>query len=138
MENKVRELNGELRIDFPLYMQCDLSEEDFEFFARVVAAEVDTEHYDGCVAVACVVWNRTENSQFKNTVRGVLTESGQFSTVRNGKCSKETGDVCRRAIVDAYNNRPLPYDVVFFRSGYYFKGYERYDKIDGNYFSYSN
>ncbi|HZK71784.1 MAG TPA: cell wall hydrolase [Clostridia bacterium] len=119
-----------------LWEQCNLSKEDFEFMARVVAAEAGTTHWDNQVAVASVIWNRVSSDHFPDTVEGVLTESGQFSTVNHGDCSTPTVDACRRAIVYAYLNRPLPEDVLFFRAFYYFSGLKHYAKVADNYFSY--
>lgn len=123
--------------EIPYWDQCSLSEEDFEFFARVVAAEDNGNHgndYDNQVAIAQVVWNRVDSPNWPNTVRGVLIESGQFSTVRKGNCHTTTNDNCRKAIVDAYANRPHPANVIYFNSiGF---STEAYKKISDNYFSY--
>lgn len=123
----------------PYYKQCGLSEEDFEFFARVVAAEDNGNHkndYDNQVAIAQVVWNRVDSPNWPNTVRKVLTEHGQFATVRNGNCHTKTNDNCRKAIVDAYLNRPHPANIIYFRSGYFFHNLKKYMQISDNYFSY--
>lgn len=126
-----------VEIEVPYWDQCDLSEEDFEFFARVVAAEDNGDHendYDNQVAIAQVVWNRVDSPNWPNTVRGVLIESGQFSTVRKGNCHTTTNDNCRKAIIDAYVNRPHPANVIYFNSiGF---STEAYKKISDNYFSY--
>lgn len=118
------------------YEEVNLSLLDFEFMARVVAAEAGLDNWNNQVAVAQVIWNRVNSDQFENTVYNVLTEKGQFSTVKKGKCKTETNDQCRDAIVYAYINRPIPSDVLFFRSGHYFKGLKKYEKIGDNYFSY--
>ena len=125
------------RVLFPTqYEQVNLSLSDFEFMARVVAAEAGLDHWDNQVAVAQVIWNRVDSDQFEDTVYDVLTESGQFSTVDYGECHTETNDQCRDAIVEAYVNRPHPSNVLFFRADYYFSGLERYAKVADNYFSF--
>lgn len=127
------------------YERCGLSEEDFEFFARVVAAEDaglnvnGFKDYENQVAIACVIWNRVDSPNWPNTVREVLCEKNptQFSTVKNGECNTITDDYCREAIVDAYENRPLPEDVIYFNCIDFFDGLTPYAKISDNYFSYS-
>lgn len=123
------------------YNQCGLSEEDFEFFARVVAAEDNGDHendYDNQVAIAQVIWNRVDSPNWPNTVREVLTQKNpkQFSTVKNGDCHTTTNDNCRKAIVDAYVNRPHPANVIYFNCIGFSSSLEPYMQISDNYFSY--
>ena len=134
LESHYRQSTEEQKAQFPYYIQCGLSNEDFEFLCRVVSAE-SSENYDGNVAVACVIFNRVDNENFPDTVIDVLTESGQFSTVRQGECNTETTDETRKAVVEAYLNRPLPTNVLYFRADYYFNWGTPYAKIGGNCFS---
>jgi len=131
--------DGSLVFEVTDYIRVGLSEEEFEFFARVVAAECNgniDDDYQNQVAIACVVWNRTVSEQYGGTVTDVLTEYGQFSTVKHGDCNKKTNDLCRQAIVDAYINKPLPSGVIYFNSVGFSHGHKPYKKISDNYFSY--
>lgn len=134
LESHYRQSTEEQKTQFPYYIQCGLSNEDFEFLCRVVTAE-SSDNYAGNVAVACVIFNRVDNENFPDTVIDVLTELGQFSTVRQGECNTETTDETRKALVEAYLNRPLPTNVLYFRAYYYFNWGTPYAKIGGNYFT---
>jgi hypothetical protein len=125
--------------ELPTYEQLGLSEEDYEFFARVVAAECNGDidnDYANQVAIAQVVWNRVASPNFPDTVHDVLTQYGQFTTVKNGKCNKETNDLCRRAILEAYAYPLHPENIIYFNCVGFFHGHEAYLKISDNYFSY--
>ena len=125
--------------DIPYHERCGLTEEEFEFFARVVTAEDNGDHdddYENQVAIACVVLNRVDSSKWPNTVTKVLQEKGQFATVKHGYCSTTACENSRKAIVDAYENRPLPLDVIYFNCNGFFNNLTPYAKISDNYFSY--
>ena len=116
---------------------CGISDSDFEFFARVVQAEDcgDENDYENQIAIAQVIWNRVDSPNFPDSVREVLTESGQFSTVKNGKCNAVADEHTRRAIIDAFLNSPYPSNMVYFRTNFFFKGHKQYKHISDNYFS---
>lgn len=116
---------------------CGISDSDFEFFARVVQAEDcgDPNDHDNRVAVAQVIWNRVDSENWPDSVYEVLTESGQFSTVKNGDCSAVADDDCRMAIIEAYLERPHPENMVYFRADFFFSSHIDYKKISDNCFS---
>jgi uncharacterized protein YraI len=96
-----------------------LSVDDFELMAGIVESERPTGsgNYDGQVWVAQVIWNRVNSSKWPNTVYGVITQNGQFSTWLGGyKTSKNPKDSSREAVVQAFQNPPIPADVLFFNS----------------------
>lgn len=130
-------VNGRLQPnDTPYYEQCGLSEEEFEYFARVVQAEQNA-HYEGQVWVAECIWNRTKDEGgYGGTVTHVLNASGQFSTTSGGKCKTKATDESRKAVVEAYLNVIFPENVLYFRSGHYFSGHKKYAECGNNYFSY--
>lgn len=79
-----------------------ISEADFDLLVRLVAAEAGGEPYDGQVAVAAVVLNRMRSYKFPNTVRGVVYQQNQFSSVPKLPYIQPS-ESCRRAVVDALN-----------------------------------
>ena len=79
-----------------------ISEADFDLLVRLVAAEAGGEPYNGQVAVAAVVLNRMASYKFPNTVRGVVYQQNQFSSVPKLPYI-QPGESCRRAVVDALN-----------------------------------
>lgn len=136
LEREYHLASDDVKADFSYYIQCHLSEEDFEFLCRVVSKEAGPENEAGCEAVACCIFNRVDDSNFPDTVHEVLVQSGQFSTVINGECEAEVTDNVRQAVTDAYLNRSLPETVLYFRADCYFPWVKSYKEIDGNYFSY--
>ena len=62
-----------------------LTEDDINLMAKIVYAESKGEPFDGKIAVASVILNRTTDSQFPDTIHGVITQKNAFSCVRNGK-----------------------------------------------------
>jgi hypothetical protein len=79
-----------------------ISEADFDLLVRLVAAEAGGEPYDGQVAVAAVVLNRMNSYKFPNTIRGVVYQENQFSSVPKLPYI-QPGESCRRAVVEALN-----------------------------------
>lgn len=65
-----------------------VSQTNLDLLARLVEAEAGAEPYAGKVAVAKVVLNRVASSEFPDTIRGVIYQSGQFSPVSNGMINK--------------------------------------------------
>ncbi|WP_216829788.1 cell wall hydrolase [Alkalihalobacterium elongatum] len=68
--------------------KLSLTEAEIDLLARIVRAEAQTEPFEGKVAVADVVLNRLESSQFPNTIKGVIYQRGQFQPVSNGQVNK--------------------------------------------------
>ena len=98
----------------------DLSVTEFEFFARVVQAECDGSlgYNDGKLYVAACIWDRVFSPSWSNTVTGVLTASGQFSTVSGGWCSSKYTDASRWAVIKAKEAvliGEIPNNIIFFK-----------------------
>lgn len=115
-----------------------LSVEEFELFSGVVEAESDrnTEDIEGRIYIALTIWNRVNDTRFPDTVTGVLTQSAQFSTVRNGHAVSGRTDLSDQAVVEAYewiqSGEAYP-EVLFFNCRGYNYG-EAYGLYGGNYF----
>lgn len=61
-----------------------ISDDDYQVLLKIVQAEAGICDEEGRILVANVVLNRVRNSQFPNTVRGVVYAPSQFSPVSNG------------------------------------------------------
>jgi N-acetylmuramoyl-L-alanine amidase len=82
----------------PVYTATNgVSESDKDLLARLVRAEAQSEPFDGKVAVATVVLNRVNSSQFPNTIPGVIYQTNQFSPVSNGSINKAADSESIRA-----------------------------------------
>lgn len=64
--------------------RLNVTKDEFELLARMIAAEAQDQPYAGKVAVGSVIINRVVSSQFPNTIAGVLFEPGQFEPIQNG------------------------------------------------------
>jgi len=116
----------------------DLSVTEFEFFARVVQAECDgtLDYNDGKLYVAACIWDRVFSPSWPDTVTGVLTQSGQFSTVSGGWCSSKYTTASRWAVIkakEAVLKGEVPQNVIFFNCISY-NGNTPYGVIGDNYF----
>lgn len=115
-----------------------LDESEFEYMAQVIEAESDRS--SGCtygkVLIGSTIWNRVHNKQFKNTVGGVLDESGQFTTTSGGRCGTKATNGSRMAVVISYicYERRLIQDNILFFNCIGYNGYTPYDYVGGNYF----
>lgn len=86
-----------------------------DLLARLVRAEAESEPYAGKVAVATVVLNRVDSSEFPNSISSVINQSGQFSPVSNGEINKPADSESIRAVNEALTwNRSLGAGSLFF------------------------
>lgn len=58
-----------------------VSDSDLELLAKLITAEAGDEPYDGQVAVGAVVLNRIKSGEFPTTIREVIYQPGQFSSL---------------------------------------------------------
>lgn len=85
------------------------SEEDLDLLARLVHSEARGEPYEGKVAVAAVVLNRTNHEDFPSSIEGVVYEthqSGQifaFEPVQNGEINRHADAESIQAAEEALN-----------------------------------
>ena len=115
-----------------------IDEEEYELFARVVEAESDrcNDDIQGRVMIAATIINRVNDSRFPDTISGVLTQSGQFTTVSCGRCSTQSTLLSEWAIIEAYYQIAdglIPENVLFFNCIGYNNG-TPYGEFGGNYF----
>ncbi|MDN4527610.1 spore cortex-lytic enzyme [Fictibacillus fluitans] len=79
------------------------SQNDINLMANAVYGESRGEKYIGQVAVAAVIINRVENSEFPNTVSGVIFEPGAFTAVADGQIYLTPNEKAKKAVMDALN-----------------------------------
>lgn len=66
-------------VDNP-YQTIPISDEEYELLKKIVAAESQTQELEGRKAVVEVIFNRVLSDEFPDSVKGVLSQKGQFST----------------------------------------------------------
>ena len=120
--------------------QCNMTVEEFTLLSSCVEAESNRStdgDLSGRILIAETILNRVNDDRFPDTVTGVLTQSGQFSTIRNGQSVTNRTSYSDEAVLIAYReiqNNDAP-NVMFFNCiGYNGLG-EPYDCVGGNYFS---
>lgn len=91
------------------------TEHEIDLLARLVRAEAQNEPYQGKIAVACVVLNRLESSQFPNTMKDVIYAPGQFQPVSNGEINKPADEESIKAVNAALTDqRQMAPESLFF------------------------
>ncbi|WP_332689245.1 cell wall hydrolase [Halalkalibacter lacteus] len=101
-----------------LTIPATVSSADKDLLARLVLAEAEGEPYAGKVAVATVVLNRVDHSDFPNSVRGVVEEVSNgyyaFSPVLDGRINRAADSESIRAVNDAITFRGQGAGSLFF------------------------
>jgi hypothetical protein len=117
-----------------------MTTEEFVLISSVVEAESDrtTQSTEGRRYIALCILCRVMDTRFPDNITGVLTQRGQFSTVRNGHSVTNRTDLSDQAVIEAVewieSGEEYPW-VLFFNCRNFFSGYEAYECIGGNYFS---
>ncbi len=88
-----------------VYAASNSSTSDVQLMARAINGEARGEPYEGQVAVGAVILNRVKNSQFPNTIAGVIYEKGAFTAVADGQINVpiKEGSTVVKAAQDAIN-----------------------------------
>ena len=79
------------------------SQQDLQLMANAVYGEARGEPYEGQVAVAAVILNRIEDSEFPNTVSGVIFQPLAFTAVADGQIWLTPNARAKEAVLDAIN-----------------------------------
>lgn len=119
------------------YELAGMTEEEFYFISSVVEAESDrSESLEGRILIAETILNRVNSPLFEgDTITEILTASGQFSTVVNGRSIVERTELSDQAVIIAVQeieSGTAP-EVLFFNCIGYNYG-TPYGYVDGNYF----
>ena len=89
-----------------IYSSIVMSEEEQDLIARIVAAESQDENFEGRMAVVEVIFNRVLSDEWPNTVKGVLSQRGQFSTWKNRNDSWVISEFGADAVNEVILNGP--------------------------------
>lgn len=79
------------------------SQNDIKLIANAVYGESRGEPYVGKVAVAAVILNRVESSNFPNSISGVIFEPLAFTAVADGQIWLTPDEGAEKAVIDALN-----------------------------------
>ena len=87
---------------------------NLNLLARVIYGEARGEPYTGQVAVGAVVLNRVNNSNFPNTIAGVVYQSGAFTAVSDGQINLTPNSTAIKAAQDALNGWDPTYGAIYY------------------------
>ncbi|THF78434.1 spore cortex-lytic enzyme [Cohnella fermenti] len=87
--------------ELPASNHAGVTEKDIKLMANAVYGESRGEPYEGQVAVAAVILNRLRDSQFPNTITGVIFQPGAFTAVADGQIYLEPNETAYKAAKDA-------------------------------------
>ncbi|WP_096188717.1 cell wall hydrolase [Evansella halocellulosilytica] len=96
------------------------SQEELDLLARLVHAEAEGEPYEGKVAVASVVLNRVDHSDFPSTISNVINETYEngtifaFEPVQNGHIERAADEEAVRAAEEAINGHDPTNGAIYF------------------------
>lgn len=88
--------------------------DDVNLLAHLVHGEAESEPYEGKVAVAAVILNRTNSDKFPHTIAGVVYQPNAFESVSNGVANGQPSDESVRAAQDALNGWDPSQGALFF------------------------
>ncbi|QJT70460.1 lytic transglycosylase [Microcystis phage MaeS] len=92
----------------------DYSQSDIDILASLVQAEARGESITGKIAVAAVVLNRVDDTQFPDSIQGVIYQRGQFSPVSNGSIHKRADSESYVAVQKAIEGQDPTYGALYF------------------------
>ena len=112
-----------------------ISQEDIELIALLTMAEAESEPEQGKRLVIDTVLNRMDSGRWPSTARGVIYQSGQFTSMWNGRVnrcyvSEEYCQLVREEMKSRTNS-----EVVYFRTDYYSKYGQPMFQVGNHYFS---
>jgi N-acetylmuramoyl-L-alanine amidase len=99
--NKNNSVETKVNTKVDTEVKVNATSSEIDLMARLVRAEATGEPYAGKVAVAYVVLNRVDSSQFPNSIEGVIYQKGQFSPVSNGAINKTADAESVKAVKEA-------------------------------------
>ena len=87
---------------------------DVNLIAKAIYGEARGEPYTGQVAVGAVIMNRVKNSNFPNTIAGVIYQSGAFDAVSDGQINLTPDSTAKKAAQDAINGWDPSYGALYY------------------------
>ena len=113
-----------------------VSKEDIELLALLTMAEAEGEPEEGKRLVIDTVLNRADfGGEFPNSIRGVIYQRNQFSSMWNGRVDRcYVIDEIVQLVIEELDNR-TNYDVIFFNAGHYSQYGVPMFQVGNHYFS---
>lgn len=90
------------------------TEKDLQLMANAVYGEARGEPYEGQVAVAAVILNRVEHSDFPNSVSEVIFQPLAFTAVADGQIWLTPNERAKQAVIDALNGWDPTENAIYY------------------------
>lgn len=112
-----------------------MSREDIELIALLTMAEAEGECEEGKRLVIDTVLNRVDSDEFPNTVKNVIYQKNQFTSMWNGRVDRcyVMEEICQ--LVEEELESRTNSEVVFFHAGKYGKYGTPLFSVENHYFS---
>ena len=107
-------LPGATNDGYTAYAESKAAKDNLTLLAQLVCGEARGEPYEGKVAVASVILNRTLDKRFPNSVAGVVYQTHAFESVSNGEIYRGTTPECFKAARAAISGWDPSNGSVFF------------------------
>lgn len=115
--------------------EISIPEEDIELIALVTMAEAEGECEQGKRLVIDTILNRVDHERFPDTIRDVVYQKNQFTSMWNGRVNRcEVRDDIYQLVLEELHSR-TDNDVIFFRTGRYSSYGTPMFKVEHHYFS---
>lgn len=98
-----QQVKGKTRKPSSAQLPPGYTEKELQLLANAVYGEARGEPYEGQVAVAAVILNRIESSEFPNTVSEVIFQPRAFTAVDDGQIWLTPNERAKAAVIDAIN-----------------------------------
>ena len=92
----------------------EYTEKDLDLIANAVYGEARGEPYEGQVAVAAVILNRVEHTDFPNTVGEVIFQPRAFTAVADGQIWLTPNERAKEAVLDALNGWDPTENAIYY------------------------
>ena len=94
--------------------RMDVNRNEIIQLARIIHGEARGETFKGKVAVGAVILNRVQNSDFPDTIRGVILQKGQFSCLIDGQANLYPSESSKNAAKAALAGYDPTYNSYYF------------------------
>ena len=98
----------------PVSRSSDVDRYSVQVLAQVIEGEAADEPYEGKVAVGAVILNRSESSEFPNSIPGVVYQADAFESVSNGQYQRPLTKESMQAAVEALNGSDPSGGALYF------------------------
>ena len=126
----------EVEMNINVEVEVDAKQEyELELMARVVEAEAGNQSLLGKRLVVDTILNRVDHPGFPDSIKGVIYQDGQFTTVSSGKIYAVSPSQESITAVIMERTHRTETGVIYFNNGGFTSYGEPYERVGDHYFS---